>query len=500
MAAQKPRPAPRPPAPQPSGDPGVPGWAVWRQGWQGWLVRRLAGTALAPLTNLFAVIFLGVAGILLSFAWQTGPQRLLDAAKYSHLTSRASGRVVESWLAIEWNAAEMGEGTHWRGAARATPCLVVEYAGDWGAPARRAFCGNRLPFHEGYSPHALREMAPGVPFLWQRDERGFILPEIRLAASSRQWLATHPPAPSPLNVPPATALAELRDALDRPVDAAIAGWSAPPADFPLALDPRQPREAWPASFVASRRELRPEWGFFPVAAAMGLYLWLQGLTALFGKLPRAVMAIVAGLSLLTLPWWAEQLPLGLRALSPAAAGIFADLLGDLDPAGRLKASEPAAATLAGGERMIWRAGDEPYAATFGRFRYALPAPPPESADAALAALAVTVAEQARTLSDAERSALFAHLAQDKAAERTAAGFAFLPAAKEALLDPRGDPALRKAAAGFLAAWVTQPVEDPWPKHLAFRQRIALDRELMDLPMTEIAVPAGSIVERAESRR
>jgi len=205
--------------------------------------------------------------------------------------------------------------------------------------------------------------------------------------------------------------------------------------------------------------------------------------------------IITLIPLVFLPWWGEQLPRALRALDSDIAGVAADMLGDVDRTGRLVASEPGDAALAGGERLIWRAGQAPYDATFGRFRFAAPTPPPASADAALAALVASIRAQVRTLPEAERVAVFDRLARDKTIGLTRAGIGFVPAAKEAVLAREDAPALARAARGFLSAWVTQPVEEPDPRDLGYRERVTLFRALGDLEVPEIAIMARSIAER-----
>lgn len=77
---------------------------------------------------------------------------------------------------------------------------------------------------------------------------------------------------------------------------------------------------------------------------------------------------------------------------------------------------------------------------------------------------------------------------------------FLPAARQAVLDPRSPEAVRRAAGDFLSAWVTQPVEEPWPRQPGFRERVRFFRELGDVPLTGVPVMSRSIAERAGERR
>ena len=115
-------------------------------------------------------------------------------------------------------------------------------------------------------------------------------------------------------------------------------------------------------------------------------------------------------------------------------------------------------------------------------------------------LAASAAAQVAAMPEAERAALFAQLEQDKWAGRPDAGLVFLPAARQAVLDARSPDAVRKAAGDFLSAWVTQPVEEPWPRYPGFRERVRLFRELGDVPVVGVPVMSQSIAERAAQRR
>ena len=120
----------------------------FRERVRGLLGDFVAGTLFGPFIRLIAAFILGVAGVFLTMVWQIAPQRLIDAAHYAKFTTALTGRIVESWVAVEWNPADMRkESLHWQNYTKASPCTVVEYAGDWGPPARRAFCGKRLTFN-----------------------------------------------------------------------------------------------------------------------------------------------------------------------------------------------------------------------------------------------------------------------------------------------------------------------------------------------------------------
>jgi len=453
---------------------------VPQAGWKTLVLGNAIGLAVGPIVRLIAVVFLGASIVFLTVAWQNGPQRTLDAMRYASYTASAQGRIVESWLALEFDPASLGAGSHWRGAAKASPCAVVEYQGDWNAPLRRALCGNRLDFTESYTLHDLREMAPQIPFAWSLDDRGFAVPEIRLSPASRAWLATQPPnAPMPSDPPPGNALDALRLWLDRPIDDALAGWTAPEPVFPLAFDPQQPGEAMPERFVEAKRQAPSGWWVFAITAPLGLLLWFRGMGVLLSGVPRAAALFAAIVPLLAIPWWGDRIPLALRHLDSDFAGVIADMLGDLDITGRLVASEPDDATLAGGERLAWKVGTGAYADTLGRIHFARPQTPPESADAAFAALVDTVTLQTRAMSSTERGALF------------------VPAAIEALRDAQDEPDVQRAARGFLTEWVTQPIEEPDPHDAAFGARVGQFRELSRVPVPEIANLAVGVAERAE---
>jgi hypothetical protein len=213
---ERPEPAREPAAPPPS-----PG------GWRGFLLGQLVGTVFGPFIRLISAVVLSAGGLFLIFAWQAGPQKALDAAHYERYTQRVTGKIIESWLAVEVNLPEIRQPKNWRASSRATPCEVVEYEGDWGPATRRAYCGGRLQFSDSYTLYDLSELTEHVPFAWARDEQGFSVPEIRIGAGVREWLAAQPiDTFMHRSWPARSALEELRIELDQPIDYAIAGWMA----------------------------------------------------------------------------------------------------------------------------------------------------------------------------------------------------------------------------------------------------------------------------------
>ena len=461
---------------------------------------RLIGMTIGSGVRLYAAIFLGLGAIILNVGWQQGPKRLLEASEFKTFTARADGRIVESWLAIELEPADIGEARLWRASAKASPCAVVEYEGDWGKGSRRAFCGNRLGFNESYALHDLKEMAPGIAFAWARDASGFAVPEIRMGEAAVRWLASHAPAQTMVGAQaPATALGVLEREVDLPVDIAVESWAAPPPAYPLAFDPQSPGRAMPLAYVEARRDSGAAWVLATMFLVIGFGLWFAGTAILLPALPLPVHLFLAALPLAALPWWGDALPRYLRHLHPGFAMVVADMLGETDITGRLVASDPADAALAGGDVLRWPPGRGDHAETFGRIRFVKPEPPPRDADAALVALTAAVATQVRAMPEGERIELFRRLERDKVAGLNGAGLAFVPAAREAVLEPRTPAEVRKSAGRFLSAWVTQPVDEPWPRDAGFQERIRIFGSLRDVPISDVAILSASIAERAKAR-
>ncbi len=447
----------------------------------------------ARIMNFVGLFFLCFASIFLFNAWQFGPKVLVEAERYRAFTAHVDAPVRESWLALEVDTGAIRNAEFWRASALASPCAVVEYGGDWGAPLRRAFCGNRFGFHDSYQVHALDSMAPDVPFAWARDEHGFIVPEIRLDERALRWLAAAPahtfmhrqwPAQSELDW--------LRLTLDRPVESAVIGWTAKPAVLPLSFDPAHPGDALPTGMVRARRDQEPSWAVVVFCLVIGVPIWMIGMRwmPIVGGLAPWPQRIASLALLATVPWWADQFPRAVARFSTDAGSVIATMFGDLTALDRMLASEPDEATLAHGSRLTWRIADSAFADTLGTFKLEQPVPAPADQDAALAALAESVAAQTRARSDANRAALFGKLERDKLRDLRAAGIAFLPAAKEALLDPQSEAGVRRAARRFLTEWVTAPTELVDQHTPAYREWGVLQRSLADVPVPEIAIMVG----------
>ncbi len=458
----------------------------------GVVVRMFGTLAIGRLLNfmtLLVAVVLAMAGVFLTVAWHSGPQLLIERAQYRSFTSHADSRIVDSWLALEIDEEAIKVPANWRASAKASPCVVVEIEGEWASARRHAFCGNRLKFSESYDVVNQSNMAPQVPFAWPRDARGFAVAEVRMTPASHAWLVAHEPNRFMHDKWPAkSALDWLRLEVDSPVDAAIAGWQAPRVLVPIAFDPRHPDGVLPAGIVASRLAGSVGWIAVATFAVMGLALWFWAAFALplFADTSRAGKVILGALPLLALPWWQDYLPSGLTAFDSRIASVARDIFGDMDPTDRLVATPPDDASLATGERITWRPGEGAYADTFGRFNYAAPRATPANANAALTALADSLTAQARVLPLAQRIALMDNLRRDTLRDLNAASIVFLPAAREALVDPQSDPALARAARQFLVEWARSSWTKPQPSQTAYDARLELVARLKDVPVPEIA--------------
>lgn len=421
--------------------------------WREFILGQATAMAMRPFLGMIAAFLLMVGGILLAVAWQVGPAPMIDSARYKTFTAQTKGRIVESWLAMEFDPADMGTYRRWFGFAKVSPCVVVEISGDWGAPVRRAFCGTRINFREDLDLNMWDTLMPGVPFGWQRDASGFAIGEIRLSKKAHAWLAAQPPESTFMlgKPPPSTALGALREQLDRPLNTAARSWATPIPDFPLAFDPKVPDQPMPAKFVADKQKGLWIGGFVFTAifAVVGFIVWRLGIGFLFGSQPRAVLWVLTIVPLLALPWWGDTLPKILRHVNKDWASVGTDMLEDLSRTTRLLASEPADATLATGERFVLPVREGLYADTFGRIPFALPQPAPQTPELALAALRAQASAHVRNLDSAAQSALFARLEQDKKSSRERAADAFTTASEDVLRAANTGPDARAAARSFL---------------------------------------------------
>ncbi|MEO8802219.1 MAG: hypothetical protein ABI304_02125, partial [Rudaea sp.] len=379
---------------------------------------------------------------------------LIDAKHYASFTGRASGRIVESWVALEFDPATVRkQDTYWEPSVKISPCAVVEYGNDWGAPLRRAFCGNRFAFREDFQLYDWATLAPGIPFAFARDASGFAIEQMRMGKIALDWLKSHPPSSSFMlsTPPPATALAAMKQRFDRPSDVASASWSMPFPAFPLAFDPRHPEEAMPTKYMEDRRD-----GFFfmglvfaAIFAVPGLFVWRMGIGFLFGGQRSAVVWALTIAMLFALPWWSEFLPMLLGHVNKDWASIGSDMLDDINRTTRLIASAPDAAAQAHGERIVLHVDQNAYADTFGRVTFHLPTPRPSSPEAARAALRAQVSVYVARLDSEARAALFRRLRQLSDAGLNNVQNLFAVAAEDTLRDADANAAAHTAARSFL---------------------------------------------------
>jgi hypothetical protein len=439
--------------------------------------------------TLVAAIVLAAGGLFLSIAWQAGPQVAVRHAQYAAFTGHADATIVESWLALDVDTARIASAENWRASARATPCVTIELPGEWDAGRRRGLCGNTLGFSDAYDVPFLHEMSPHVPFVWMRDTRGFAVTELRLSPQALAWLdLSRADTFMHRKWPAKTALAWLKLELDRPIDQAIAGWSAPAPLIRVDYDPNHPEVQLPHALIEARLAHRPSWVLPIVIGVIGIALWIGGMMLLpaMGNFNVPGRVVLTLLPLVTLPWWGERFPQALRVFSAPLAEVAGDMFDDIDPLDRFASTDPQDALLAHGVRIAWHAGGGPYADTFGRLPFTPPAASFASADRALEALAASATESLRALPPGERAEFFERVRRDKLLDLRAAGLIAVPAAREALIDADTDPRVRNAARAFLVEWTTSPTEEPDPHLPALDERRALRDALADVPVPEIA--------------
>jgi hypothetical protein len=414
-------------------------------------LQQLAGVVAAPVVGIFSGFLLLFGGVFLGVAWLCGPQQLLDSHNYRPFTAHASGRIVESWVALEFDPTALPTGKlYWQPYAKIQPCAVVAYAGDWGE-TRRAFCGNRFQFREDFRLEDWQTLAPGVPFEFQHDASGFEQPEVRLSKAAMDWLSAHPPSDTFMlsKPPPPTALAALREQFDHPLDIAAASWTARNTDIPLAFDPQHPDQALPERIVADRQSF--SWLAFIFTALLaipGVYVWRLGMALLTGQSGR-LLWLLALAPLVALPWWSDFLPQLIRHANKDWADVVTGMLDDINRVTRFSATAPANALLASGQRLQWTPATSAYADSFGRVQFALPQPPPATRNAALAALREQARARVLQWSAADQAALFVRLREQYEANAQQVQSVFTVAAEDILRNGNTDAAAHRAARNFL---------------------------------------------------
>ena len=416
------------------------------------LLGGVAQVLVGPIIGMVGGFMLLFGGVFLAIAWSTGPQPWLDSHRYAPVTAQIPGRIVESWAAIEFDPQDLPrDKLNWQPYSKISPCVVVEYSGDWGAQ-RRSFCGNRFQFREDFRFDDWHTMAPVVPFAFLRDASGFSMPEIRMSKAALDWLDTHPPRDTFMlsKPPPSSALGALREQLDRPLDVAVSSWSTPFPAFQLAYDPQHPDDAMPAQWVEDRRQ-GFWWGsliFTVILVVPGIYVWRLGWNFLTGQ-SGVLLWLFTLLPLCAMPWWSEMLPRLLGHVNRDWAEIGSAMLDDINRVTRFSMGTPDDALQAHGERLVWHIDHGAYADTFGKIHFSLPQAAPATPEAALGALRAQTSAQMLGMDSATRAAIFKRLRQQFDAFARAAQTVFTDAAQDTLRDAGADAAAHRAAKDFL---------------------------------------------------
>lgn len=461
--AEAARTAPAGPAPAASGHP-----------LRDWLIGTFGGVVAAPVIGMISGFLLLFGGIFLGVAWQAAVKPLVDMREYAGFSAAASGRIVESWAAIDFDPANLPAAKlYWDRASKISRCAVVEYsAGDWGGPLRRAFCGMRINFGDSFRlSDWSEELQDGIPFTFLRDASGFKMQEVRMSRTTLDWISHHPPRDTfgMSRPPPATALAALREQFDLPVDVAALSWTRAVPEFPLRFDPQRPQEAMPARFVEDSRRWNPAGALVALLLAIpGLWVWRTGIRVFFsGEASPALLWMLTLLPLIALPWWADLLPKLLARANRDWATIASEMLDDVTRSTRMIAGSPDRVEFARGERLVWRLDQGMYADTFGRIRFRQPAPAPKTKDEVIAALRAQAAVQVAQMSASDQLSLLRRLMDDKEHDRGAVQTVFTSAAEAIERDPDADPAVHRAARRYLLfganydVWEVDALEKSW---------------------------------------
>lgn len=485
-------------------------------------------------------VVLALGAALLSAAWKVGPAWHLMVQEARSLGGRAEARVADTFLVLDVEGRRLKQGVHWTAHARMRLCVDLIYPFDLpsagqsgktpdaiaGVAARQVFCSEESAARptERFGALDMREIVPGAAIDWPRDQQGNPLVALRMAPQLHAWLAAEPARYWPLlgkteeaerTRPPAgSELDYLLLEFDRPLEWLLRAWPeprravidashvidgagpSPGGRIALRFDPRQPERAYPEVF-AERVDMTGErWASAAAFALFGLLVWRMGVEIAFIGSGRAVRAALLVVPLLALPWWSERLAGVARWMGGDAYYLGVDMAADLGIEGRVPFTRHSPQVFAETVRIAWQPLAPPsrYAGVLAPFDLAVPEPPPDDADAALAQLSSRIAEQVARLPDGEAEALFARLAALELAGEREIGWMFVAAARAAEKDAARTPAVRAQAGRFLWWFVVSPAL-PAATDPGFATRRALWSSLLDAEDPAVRNMARSALER-----
>jgi hypothetical protein len=484
--------------------PPLPDWPGARSGawWQelGQALARLVGGRFLFLAGMALV---AAGGALLGSAWRLGPATLAEVRGRAKLTARMEAEAVRPFWRIDVGREPFGGDLAWPHMASAELCAELRPV-ERGGASPGLVCGARRHGWGSWDLVDSWSLAPGVPIVWPRDERGWPIVEVRATAEVMRALRERPALHWPLLGQSEEARAAMPapgsewDALwleiDRPIEWLARSGAAPEAArFELALDPENPGSGIPAPLLANPPAEPLPMVAILVLAALGGVGWWKGISIAFHGQPRWAIAAVASVPLLLLPWWGNRFSEVVRRLAPGFGEPGLWLERELAEARRPPVEvRPVAGELAL-ERQVWRIGESYYRATLEPFEPLVPERN-GSADDALALAAATVRERFAALDESAQSALLDRLAWDEQLDRGQASLLFAPAAFALLEDGSRSEELRQRAGWFLF-WLGVTPLGIHPEQPAFAARRAIWEELHRSHDPAVANTAGWVLEK-----
>ena len=281
-------------------------------------------------------------------------------AQYAKLTSAAPATIVDSWLALDVDIPTFASRTT---GARA-PTRRLAWSSSCRANGAARACARSAAIASASTKATtcpfLRELAPGAPSSGRATSADSPSRRSACRADAMAWLGAHEADTFMHREWPArNALDWLRIEMDRPVDAAIAGWSARRRDDRRGLRRRRtlPRSCRRSSCGnARRRRRRGSSRSSPAPSASR-----SGSPACGCCRPRRPSTLPDASRWSSCRW--RHCPGGrttcrARSASSMPTSAWCPRTSGLDGSARpFAAIDPAAAVQAGGERLVWKAGD-----------------------------------------------------------------------------------------------------------------------------------------------